>query len=65
MSFSAAIATVGPLLQIPPHPEHWKCIAKPCKEFFGSYPGFEPFASSDSLDITVQTVRGRLTQSLS
>ncbi|KAL9110671.1 MAG: hypothetical protein Q9227_004848 [Pyrenula ochraceoflavens] len=35
------------------------------QEFFGGYPGFEPFQGSTGLDIIVQTVRGRITQSLS
>ncbi|KAL4917993.1 cytochrome P450 [Aspergillus aurantiobrunneus] len=33
-------------------------------EFFGTYPGFEPFAVDDAHQIGVEVVRGRLTQSL-
>ncbi|CAG8298910.1 unnamed protein product [Penicillium olsonii] len=34
------------------------------QEFFGSYPGFEPFALDSSSKVVVDTVKGRLTQSL-
>ncbi|CAG7936532.1 unnamed protein product [Penicillium olsonii] len=33
-------------------------------EFFGSYPGFEAFALNSSSQVVVDTVKGRLTQSL-
>ncbi|KAJ5766209.1 uncharacterized protein N7511_003825 [Penicillium nucicola] len=33
-------------------------------EFFGSYPGFEPFALDSSSQVVIDTVKGRLTQSL-
>ncbi|CAG8216395.1 unnamed protein product [Penicillium olsonii] len=33
-------------------------------EFFGSYPGFEPFALDSSSKVVVDTVKGRLTKSL-
>lgn len=35
------------------------------QEFFGDYPGFEPFGGGPATPILVDTVRGRLTQSLS
>ncbi|XHG05621.1 hypothetical protein AWENTII_008836 [Aspergillus wentii] len=34
------------------------------EEFFGSYPGFSPFAHNTTSQVVVDTVRGRLTQSL-
>ncbi|OGE47195.1 hypothetical protein PENARI_c056G12104 [Penicillium arizonense] len=34
------------------------------KEFFGSYPGFNPFAADNTARIVTETTRGKLTQSL-
>jgi len=35
------------------------------QQFFGSYPGFDPFGHDNSSQVIVDTVRGKLTQSLS
>lgn len=35
------------------------------QQFFGSYPGFDPFGHDSSSQVIVDTVRGKLTQSLS
>ncbi|OGM49856.1 hypothetical protein ABOM_001453 [Aspergillus bombycis] len=45
------------------HPDLNFCKAI-SKEFFGSYPGFKPFADGIESQIVLEVVRGRLTQSL-
>lgn len=40
-------------------------MAHPHKQFFGDYPGFEAFRADHVNDMTIEMVKGRLTQSLS
>jgi hypothetical protein len=45
-----------------PHLHFFKAVQA---ELFGKYPGLQPFAVNHNIDIITQTVRGKLTQSLS
>jgi hypothetical protein len=42
-----------------------KRILTSSQQFFGSYPGFDPFGNDNSSQVIIDTVRGKLTQSLS